>query len=964
MRIKFPVCSLLIFSIWNSLFAPFVSAQNPVPTPQPQKIGLQFRLSEAPKIAHPTATPTPAPLQVENLSQAESNAILQRLPQMPPESAENSDFKMRSDSLKPPKTGNIIPLRFPANEKRNAPKLPTTTTNKPLQIERFSPDGNASLVADLSVTFSQPMIAVSSQTQASETVPVKITPEVKGKWRWLGTDTLVFDAETRFPMATKFTATIPKGTKSAVGGALNQDFSWTFTTPPPKAEAFAPKTPYEGIFPEYAIIAAKFNQEIDANAILPKIRVVVDGKDFPVKLVAVGPTFNSIQQLGDYQPKNSILFQTLETLPLNSEVTVIFAKGLPSAEGVGVSETVQVFSFKTMGEFKLVEVLCGYNQDTKNCQPSDEFRIRFSRSFYPAPFDKSLVKIEPPIGNAEVFTSNGELVIRGKKKPNTTYKITLSGEAIDYYKQKIGKDISVDFNVTIERPQFFIQGNEFMTLDPNARQVFSLFSKNHPSFKVKLYSVNPEDYPAFLLLLDEDRNNGRAVPIPKFGKLIFDKTVEIKSEIDALMETRIDLSEALPNKFGHAILIIEPTLTNRDNLYQYYNQPKITWVQATNIGIDSVTDYEKMIALATDLQSAKPLSNAEVSFTYYQRKIGKFETAKVTTDKTGTVEFRMPEIDGMVHTIVRNNSDSAIFTNFLDWRSHLQNSLMRWTVFDDRKMYRPNEEVSIKGYLRKVTGGKFTDIAEIGEMAKTVNYVLRDPRNNEIAKGTAELNAFGAFDFKLKLPENINLGYQRLNFWSNENNTSNYPQFEHSFQVQEFRRPEFEVSVEAETPAPYLVGNSAIISAEAKYYTGGFLQNSPINWGVSASQTTYSPPNHEDFTFGTFVPWWRNYSENLPTRNNSNSSQNLSGTTDANGKHRVNLDFVSANPARPYTLRATASTQDVNRQTIADTKNFLVHPSNLYVGLRSQKTFVRQNELLKIEAIATDIDGKIVDQCA
>ena len=180
MKIRFPVCSLLIFSIWLSLFAPFVSAQNTSQTPQPLKIGLDFRLTEAPKIAPVTATPIPAPLQVENLSQTEADAILQRLPKMPSESAENSDFKIRSDSLKPPKTGNIIPLRFLANEKRDAPKLPSKTT-KPLQIERFSPDGATPLVADLSVTFSQPMIAVSSQVQASETVPIKLTPEVKGK---------------------------------------------------------------------------------------------------------------------------------------------------------------------------------------------------------------------------------------------------------------------------------------------------------------------------------------------------------------------------------------------------------------------------------------------------------------------------------------------------------------------------------------------------------------------------------------------------------------------------------------------------------------------------------------------------------------------------------------------------------------------------------------------------------------
>ncbi|HEY0459737.1 MAG TPA: alpha-2-macroglobulin family protein, partial [Pyrinomonadaceae bacterium] len=282
----------------------------------------------------------------------------------------------------------------------------------------------------------------------------------------------------------------------------------------------------------------------------------------------------------------------------------------------------------------------------------------------------------------------------------------------------------------------------------------------------------------------------------------------------------------------------------------------------------------------------------------------------------------------------------------------------RWFVFDDRQMYRPNEEVSVKGYLRRVTGGKFSDIAEFGE-SKTINYILKDARYTEILRGTANINQFGAFDFKLKLPENINLGYQRLEFWSRE--ISNYPEFTHNFQVQEFRRPEFEVTVAAETPAPYFVGNSAVFGAEAKYYTGGFLANSDINWRVAASQTNYSPPNHESYIFGEFIPWWRSYSEYSLERSQSygnSTAQFGGGTTGANGKHRINLDFLSANPARPYNLSATAEVQDVNRQTIADTKTFIVHPSEVYVGLRTAKTFVRQNEAFRVETIATDIDGK------
>ena len=80
------------------------------------------------------------------------------------------------------------------------------------------------------------MVAVTSQEEAAKVVPVELTPQVEGKWRWLGTKTLMFDTTKRFPMATKFTARVAAGTKSATGQTLQKDVMWTFTTPPPTDE--------------------------------------------------------------------------------------------------------------------------------------------------------------------------------------------------------------------------------------------------------------------------------------------------------------------------------------------------------------------------------------------------------------------------------------------------------------------------------------------------------------------------------------------------------------------------------------------------------------------------------------------------------------------------------------------------------------------------------------------------------
>ena len=75
-------------------------------------------------------------------------------------------------------------------------------------------------------------------------------------------------------------------------------------------------------------------------------------------------------------------------------------------------------------------------------------------------------------------------------------------------------------------------------------------------------------------------------------------------------------------------------------------------------------------------------------------------------------------------------------------------------------MYRPKEEVAVKGYIREITGGKFGDVEPIGDVGRhRFTYSVKDSQSNEIAKGTTTLNAFGAFDFKFKLPDNVNLGY-------------------------------------------------------------------------------------------------------------------------------------------------------------------------------------------------------------
>ena len=141
--------------------------------------GLTFRLSEAAEGAEKRVkTGLPA---TDPLSQTDANGILKRLPDIKSDPDDRTDFAKRVGTLPAPKTGSRIPVKFPSDEMRAAPGI--DLSGKTLSVLRYSPEGEVTLAPDLSVTFSQPMVAVTSQQQAAEFAPVEISPQVEGRLR-------------------------------------------------------------------------------------------------------------------------------------------------------------------------------------------------------------------------------------------------------------------------------------------------------------------------------------------------------------------------------------------------------------------------------------------------------------------------------------------------------------------------------------------------------------------------------------------------------------------------------------------------------------------------------------------------------------------------------------------------------------------------------------------------------------
>ncbi|MGI8884395.1 MAG: MG2 domain-containing protein, partial [Pyrinomonadaceae bacterium] len=977
--------------------------------------GLQFRLSEGITGAE-TREKQPLP-ETNPLSQNETGNLLKRIPVIKPEAGDKTDFAKRAGTLPAPKTGKQIPVKFPAPEQINPTNI--DQSKLPLEVVRFSPAGEVKLAPDLNVTFSQPMVAVTSQEEAAQIVPVQVTSLPEGNWRWLGTKTLMFDTKSRFPMATKFTARVPAGTKSANNQILQKDVVWTFTTPPPKVETMLPQNQ---IVRRDALMFVSFDQEINAEAVIKTISVTAQGKRLPIR-PATQAEIEADASISYYaktvQPKRWLAFRAVNSdgltenaLPGASAITVTIEKGTTSAEGPLTTMQAQSFGFQTYSPLKFQKAVCGW-EGNPNCSPFEQWFLQFSNQIDTANFTAEMVKIEPAIENLKIYRVGNNIYIQGYKKGRTTYKITVDGALKDVFGQTLGAPATATIKVGSAPVSLYSQGGTMVVLDPNATPAFSVYSTNQTSIKVKLYSVQPMDWKAFQEYFRrinyDDSTKKPQIP----GRLISDKVVSITSKPDEMVETRVDLREALTGGFGNVIIDIEPSV-KRDK----YDRTRIfTWAQSTNIGLDAFVDYQELVGFATDLKTGKPLSGVELSI-YPNGKMVSGERSAVSSEETadggqswwewlsswgvsddaiketqtidengeiaetetileaqtnqtganGVLRLPLPETAANQQNVLiaRKGKDVAFLPENTDyywqetgnWYRKPQTDSLRWFVFDDRKMYRPNEEVSVKGYIRKITAGKLGDVEGLQDAASGLNYIVRDSRGNEIAKGAGNLNAFGAFDFKFKLPDNMNLGSANIEL----NTKSSLPGYQHyhNFQIQEFRRPEFEVSAKVESEAPHFVKESANVAVEAKYFAGGGLANAEMNWTVTANQTNYTPPNRSDFTFGTWIPWWRIYDYNGGGYRGGGTTQTFKGVTDASGKHLLKIDFESVNPPRPYSVVASAAVQDVNRQTWSSSTSLLVHPSELYVGIRTPRSFVQKGENIEVESIVSDIDGKLI----
>ena len=293
-----------------------------------------------------------------------------------------------------------------------------------------------------------------------------------------------------------------------------------------------------------------------------------------------------------------------------------------------------------------------------------------------------------------------------------------------------------------------------LALDPQSKKpVYSVYTINYSSLDVKIYAVQPTDLKAYRDYVREWQWNDNPPQMP--GRLVFDGTIRPEAATDVLTQVDIDLSRYMDGDFGHFVVVVEPPASLLEDKNERFWRTIHTWVQVTQIGLDAYNDPVEMLAWATALKDGAPLEGVTI-----QAEGG---AELVVTGADGTARFAIPA--GATYLMARKGADQALLPRSVyvwddsSWWSGYPSDTLRWYVFDDRQMYRPEEELHVKGWLRRIVNKPDGDVGLLGADGAgitTVSYQVMDPQGNTLGNGQATVNALGGFDFAFTLPKAVN----------------------------------------------------------------------------------------------------------------------------------------------------------------------------------------------------------------
>ncbi|MDY0020510.1 MAG: alpha-2-macroglobulin family protein, partial [Anaerolineae bacterium] len=238
---------------------------------------------------------------------------------------------------------------------------------------------------------------------------------------------------------------------------------------------------------------------------------------------------------------------------------------------------------------------------------------------------------------------------------------------------------------------------------------------------------------------------------------------------------------------------------------------------------------------------------------------------------------------------------------------------------------------------------------------------IDDPQGKELYNDLLSLNEMGTLHGELLLSAEAPLGTYYLTL--SHDDVEFYAST--SFQVAEYRKPEYEVQVKPDRDA-YIDGDQIAVTSEATYYFGGAVGDANVRW--SALSSGYAFDYH--CPAGEVCPAysWTDYDVTREADDevyyDSYGKLIAEGETktDAQGRvtFRVPADISKETQSRRFTLEAAVT--DINGQEVSNRAAVIVHQGAFYVGLAPRGYLAEVGDKQQVDVLTVDWESKPVSR--
>jgi len=166
----------------------------------------------------------------------------------------------------------------------------------------------------------------------------------------------------------------------------------------------------------------------------------------------------------------------------------------------------------------------------------------------------------------------------------------------------------------------------------------------------------------------------------------------------------------------------------------------------------------------------------------------------------------------------------------------------------DRPVYRPKQKVRYKFWLARASYDQPDQSPFAG---RTYTIEIRNPKNEKVVEKQLTADEYGGMAGEMELAEDAPLGVWRTLVRDNDNHFGGG-----SFRVEEYKKPEFEVTVDAPSE-PIMLGEKIEAVIRAKYYFGSPVTQAKVKYKVTRTShdERWFPVMPWDWLYGPGY-WW------------------------------------------------------------------------------------------------------------